>query len=468
MSQTVKDTLVLGDTHKVDPATVHIGPGEKFGYGLGDAGGTIITALIGNFLTFFYTDIFGLTPAIVGTLFLVLRVFDAVTDPMMGVISDKTHSRFGRFRPWQLWMAIPVAIVGIMTFSVPDVSYTMKVVYAFITYMMLSISYTAINVPYCALISTMTTNPKEVVQCQAWRFVLTGIAGAMVSVGLPWFVGLFDKQQTALGYRYGVMILCALAAVMFIWCFAAVKERVSISAMGNFSFKEHIHNIRKNDQLLLMLFMSFFLINIFNVRGGGYMYFIHYALQGSSSYTAIFFAMVTAGGVIGPLTVNYLTKMIDIKKLYMYLNLFLALYSAAMFLLPVGVHSQMLWLGIIFIYHILLGITLPLHFSLMAFADDYGRWKTGISSSGLTFAFNLFFIKLAWASSAAIISFTLVIIAYHPGLANQTSKSITGIVSIETFIPAIIHLILALIIARSKLDTHLMDKVSQQIKPQQA
>lgn len=468
MSQAAQNTLVLGDAHKVDPATVHIRASEKFGYGLGDAGGTIITALIGNFLTFFYTDIFGLTPAIVGMLFLVLRVFDAITDPLMGVVADKTHSRFGRFRPWQLWIAIPIAIVGIMTFSVPDVSYTMKVLYAFVTYMLLSICYTAINVPYCALISTMTTNHKEVIQCQSWRFVLTGIAGAMVAVGLPWFVGHFDANQAALGYRYGVMILCGCAAVMFIWCFVSVKERVSVSTMGRFSFKEHIKSIRKNDQLLLMLFMSFFLINIFNIRGGGYMYFINYALQGSTSYTSIFFAMVTAGGILGPLTVSYLTRIIELKKLYMYLNLLLAIYSAAMFLLPIGAHSQMLWLGIIFVYHFLLGITLPLHFSLMAFADDYGRWKTGVSSSGLNFAFNLFFIKLAWASGAAIVSLILVIIAYQPGLANQTTQSISGMVCIETFIPAVIHLILALLIAKSKLDMPLMDKITQQIKPQHA
>ncbi|EHT99639.1 glycoside-pentoside-hexuronide family sugar transporter [Pantoea stewartii subsp. stewartii DC283] len=180
---------------------------EKIGYGLGDAGGTVITCLITNFLTFFYTDVFGLTPALVGTLFMVLRIFDAISDPVMGVIADRTHSRWGRFRPWQLWIALPVGIIGTLTFTAPALSMDMKLVWAFATYLLLSLSYTAINVPYCALINTMTTRHSEVLSCQSWRFVLCGVAGFLVSVGLPWLVAELGKGNAVLGYRAGVGIL---------------------------------------------------------------------------------------------------------------------------------------------------------------------------------------------------------------------------------------------------------------------
>ena len=109
---------------------------EKIGYGLGVAGGTVITCLIMNFLTFFYTDVFGLTPALVGTLFIALRVFDAISDPVMGVIADRTQSRWGRFRPWQLWVALPIGIVGVLTFTVPDASMGVKIAWAFGTYLL--------------------------------------------------------------------------------------------------------------------------------------------------------------------------------------------------------------------------------------------------------------------------------------------------------------------------------------------
>ncbi len=442
--------------------------GEKFGYGLGDAGGTIITGLIGNFLTFFYTDIFGLTPAIVGVLFMTLRIFDAVTDPMMGIVADRTRSKYGRFRPWQLWIALPIGLVGILTFTVPEISYNLKVLYAFVTYMLLSLCYTAINVPYCALINTMTTDHKEVISCQSWRFVLTGGTGVLVSVGLPWFVGLFDANQQAMGYQYGVSILCLIAVVMFLWCFATVRERTPVESLGKISFKDHIKSIKQNDQLILMLVMSFLLITIFNTRGGAYMYFINYVLGGTSGYTSMFFAMVTAGLVIGPILVNYLTKVIDPKNLYLYTNVVLGIYSLVMYFIPANDTTQTLWLGVIFCYSVLLGFTLPLHFSLMAFADDYGQWKTGVRSSGLNFAFNLFCIKLAWASSAVIISAMLVWVSYEPGLENQTEASVSGITALESFIPAIIHLALAFMIAKTKLDNQLMTRIGLDLKKQMA
>ena len=463
MNNTLQEPLLtdgkIGDNRKKQ-----IGLHEKFGYGLGDAGGTVITGLIGNFLTFFYTDIFGLTPAIVGILFMTLRVFDAITDPVMGIIADKTRSRFGRFRPWQLWIALPIGIVGIMTFTVPEVSYTLKVIYAFVTYMLLSVCYTAINVPYCALINTMTTDHKEVIDCQTWRFVLCGGAGVLVSVGLPWFVGFFDASEQALGYQYGVSILCVIAVVMFLWCFLSVKERIPVSSMGNFTFKDHLKSIRQNDQLILMLAMSFMLINVFNTRGGAYMYFINYVLEGDSSYTSLFFAMITAGLVIGPVIVGKLTRIFDPKTLYLNTNIFLGIYSLAMMMFPATSQNQDIWLGIIFIYSLILGFTLPLHFSLMAFADDYGQWKTGVRSSGLNFAFNLFFIKLAWASSAAIISLVLVLVAYQPGLDNQTPESLVGISMIQSAIPAVIHFILAIMIYKSKLNMKLMKEISADLK----
>ncbi len=128
---------------------------EKICYGFGDAGGTIVTGLIANFLTFYYTDVFGLAPGIVGVLFLSLRIFDAVSDPLIGIMADRTSTRWGRFRPYLLWTAIPVGLSCFLTFQAPDFSYDGKVAYAAITYFLLALSYSLNNVPYCALITRM-------------------------------------------------------------------------------------------------------------------------------------------------------------------------------------------------------------------------------------------------------------------------------------------------------------------------
>ncbi|MEF3109235.1 MFS transporter [Raoultella sp. WB_B2P2-3] len=437
---------------------------EKVGYGLGDAGGTVITCLIMNFLTFFYTDVFGLTPALVGTLFLALRVFDAISDPIMGVLADRTQSRWGRFRPWQLWIAVPIGIIGVLTFTVPDASMGVKIAWAFGTYLLLSMSYTAINVPYCALINTMTTRHSEVISCQAWRFVLCGVAGFLVSVGLPWLVKALGQGNTAQGYQYGVGILCAIAVVMFLCCFFWVRERVSLDMMGKFTLREHIAGLRKNDQLLLMLVMSFLLINVFNIRGGGYMYFITYVLEGSTGYTSLFFTMVTFASIFGSVIINLLSRRFDTVRLYYYTNLVLAALAIAMWFLPTGQAYQTLWLVAILGNGIILGFTLPLHFSLMAFSDDYGEWKTGVRSSGMNFAFNLFFIKLAWASSAGIISLIFIYVAYQPGAGNQTALSLSGIASMETLLPALFHLLLAFSIRACKLNNPMMARIATDLR----
>ncbi|MCU6670991.1 MFS transporter [Enterobacteriaceae bacterium H4N4] len=452
----------------VADASDDISTREKIGYGLGDAGGHCISDLISGFLLFFYTDIFGISPAIVGVMFIILRVVDAVSDPVMGILADKTRSRWGRFRPWQLWTAVPLAIIGILTFTVPDLSPEMKIVWAFGTYFLLSVGYTANNVPYCAMINAMTNRHDQVISCQSWRFVLSGIAGFLVSVGLPLMVTWFGGGDAAKGYQYGVTVLCGIGMVMFLLCFLWVKERVPMSVVGQFTIREHLSGLRKNDQLILMLLMSFLLVNILCIRGGGYMYFISYVLQGSTVYMSLFFGMVTLASILGAVIVNKLSRRVDMVKLYSGTNLLLAAFGFGMWFLPSGAQYQTLWLVVIFINNMVLGFTLPLHFSIMAFADDYGEWKNSVRSSGMNFAFNLFCIKLSWASSGGIISLILFLVAYRPGLENQTEASLQGISLLQSVVPAIFHLLLALSLRWCQLNNPMMTRISSDLRQRHA
>ncbi|MFB5640673.1 MFS transporter [Kluyvera ascorbata] len=456
--------MTIADNLDTDVQTVDAGETlstrEKIGYGLGDAGGHCISDLISGFLLFFYTDVFGLSPAIVGAMFFTLRIFDAVSDPVMGVIADRTRSRWGRFRPWQLWTAVPLGVIGILTFTVPDMSANMKIAWAFGTYFLLSIGYTANNVPYCALINAITNRHDQVMSCQSWRFVLSGIAGFLVSVGLPWMVEFFGQGNLAKGYQYGVTVLCTIGMVLFLLCFFWVKERVPLSLAGNFTLREHLAGLRKNDQLLMMLIMSFLLVNILCIRGGGYMYFISYALEGGAGYMSMFFGILTISGIAGAVIVNPLSRRIDMVRLYYWTNLVLVAFGIGMYFLPVGPHYQLLWLVCIAVNSVIQGFTLPLHFSIMAFADDYGEWKTGVRSSGMNFAFNLFFIKLSWASSGGIISLILIMVAYQPGLGNQTPASIYGIRLLQSLVPALFHFVLAMCLLKCRLNGSMMKRIS--------
>jgi len=435
---------------------------EKIGYGFGDAGGTVITGLISNFLTFFYTDVFGITPALVGTLFLVLRVVDAVSDPLIGIVADRTKTRWGQFRPFLFWTAVPLALIGFLTFTVPHIAYHWKVVYAVITYFLLSFLYSLNNVPYCALISKITNDPKEVLSLQSFRFALSGAAGFAVAVGLPVLVEHLGKGDVAKGYQMGVGILCLMAFVMFIICFSTVRERVGASTASNFSISESLKKIRQNDQLILTFIMSLLLISIFNTKGGAAMYFITYVLHGNATYTSLFFGLATFGGISGSILVQLFTKKFEVKDIYFYVNILLAIGHFAVYFVPSTAPN--VWLALVFICCVIFGFTLPLHFTLVAFADDYGEWKTGMRSSGMNFAFNLFFVKLAWAVAGVIVSGVLVFVSYKAGPEHQTAMSLTGITLLSTVIPGILHLLLALTIRRFKIDSAFVEKMASDYK----
>ncbi|KAB7767428.1 MFS transporter [Xanthomonas maliensis] len=436
---------------------------ERIGYGLGDAGGTVVTCLIMSFLTFFYTDVVGLDAASVGVMFLAVRVFDAFADPVMGLLADRTHSRWGRYRPWQLWMAVPLGIAGVLAFTAPPLAGDGRLAWACLTYLLLSICYTAANVPYCALINAMTAERADTVASQSWRFTLCGLAALLVSVGLPWLVTVFGHGDTARGYQAGVAVMCALAAAMLLVCFASVRERVPLPAPAPFSLRRHLAAVVGNDQLLLLTLMSFLLINVMNLRGGGYLYFIHYVLGGDAGYTSLFLGLVALAAIAGALLVAPLARRVDTLRLYLHLNVVLAALALAMWFLPTGPARQVLWLVTIFANGTLLGMTLPLHFSVMAFADDYGAWKTGQRVSGLNFAVNLLAIKLAWAASAGIIALVLHLCSYRAGVA-QAALARHGITALETLLPAGLHLSLAIVIRFCRLD----DARMQQIAAEQA
>lgn len=431
---------------------------EKVCYGLGDAGGTIVTGLIANFLTFYYTDVFGLAPGIVGILFLSLRVFDAISDPLIGMMADRTSTRWGKFRPYLLWTAVPVGLSCFLTFQSPDLGYDGKVAYAAATYFLLALSYSFNNVPYCALITRMTDSAREGVACQSVRFALVAIASFVVSVGLPIMVRHFGGTDIARGYRDGVAILSLAAVAMFLICFLFVRERVPVTGAEEAPLRVAIANTLKNDQLRLTFVMTLLLIGIFNTKGGAALYFITYVLGGDATYQALFFGVATAGGFLGSIVVQLFTRRFDVKTVYVWVNLILVAGHVAAFFVP-GDYPTV-WLVLVGLCCVVLGCTLPLHFTLIQLADQYGEWKLGMRSSGMSFAFNQFFVKLAWALAGALISGVLVIVSYRAGAGNQTPLSLAGIKLLSTIIPGVMHLALALTASRLILNRATIDRMT--------
>ena len=198
---------------------------DKIGYGLGDMASALVWQTATLFLAYFYTDVFGLPAAIMGTMFLVVRAVDAFVDPCIGALVDRTQTRHGRFRPWLLWFAIPFGVSCIITFYVPDAGATAKILYACVTYAILSFIYSAINVPYCAMPGALTMDPHERHSLQSWRFGLSFIGGLIVTViALP-LVAHLGAGNDQKGYFYAMSMMGVLGIFLFFGCFFMTRER---------------------------------------------------------------------------------------------------------------------------------------------------------------------------------------------------------------------------------------------------
>ena len=204
---------------------MHLTMKDKIGYGLGDTACGFVWQATMFLLAYFYTDVFGLSAGIMGTLFLVSRVLDAVTDPLMGLLVDRTRTRHGQFRPFLLWGAIPFGIVCMLTFYTPDFSANGKIIYACVTYILLTLVYTFVNVPYCAMPGVITADPKERHALQSWRFFLAAAGSLAISgIALP-LVGIIGRGNEQLGY-FGAMCVLGLSGVVLLYvCFFTTKER---------------------------------------------------------------------------------------------------------------------------------------------------------------------------------------------------------------------------------------------------
>ena len=412
---------------------------EKIGYGMGDAGCNIIFGAIMLFVNYFYTDIFGLAPALVGVLLLSVRVIDAVTDPIMGAMADRTRSKYGRFRPWLLWIAFPYALFSVLMFTTPEWTYNSKVIYAFVTYFLLSLTYTAINIPYCSLGSVITNDPQERVACQSYRFVLVGIATLLLSLTLLPMADWFGGEDKAKGYQMAMTVLAIIGMCMFLFCFATVRERVKPAVQTNDELKKDLKDVWKNDQWVRILLLTLCNVCPGFIRMAATMYYVTWVMQQSTHFATLFISFGVVGMMIGSMLAKVLTDR----------------------WCP---HATMMIMVLYFLLNILHQIPSPLHWSLMADVDDYGEWKTGKRITGISFSGNLFFLKVGLAIAGAMVGFLLSWYGYDAGAKQQSASAINGIVLLFSVIPGVGYLITAGVVRMLKVNREFMRQIQSDLE----
>ncbi|OLF73534.1 sugar transporter [Pseudoalteromonas haloplanktis] len=428
---------------------------EKIAYGLGDTASNIIFQTVMLFLTFFYTDIFGISPAVVGTLFLVVRVIDAVTDPIMGALTDATHTKYGSYRPYLLWLAIPFAVISVITFTTPEMDDTNKIIYAFVTYTLLMLVYTAINIPYSALGGVLSGNPNERVSIQSYRFVFGMLGGLLVtSCTLP-LVKWFGNGNNEMGYQLTMLVMSCLGVVLFLICFRYTKERVS-NPPHKLSLKTQLHVLWQNQPFKILCMAALVLLTSMVLRTTLAIYYVKYVL-GKEDLITEFVTLGMIGNILGCACAQPLSKRLDKKAAYVYLQYISAILSCIAFFVP-NEHVLLAFL-VYFLWCFFTQMATPLLWAKMADTIDYGVWQNGLRLTGLVYASIVFFIKLGLALGGAIAGWLL---AYYQYQANVELSEATknGILTSFTLYPAIGSVLVALIMSKYSLDNKTIKKIT--------
>ncbi|MDO6561077.1 glycoside-pentoside-hexuronide (GPH):cation symporter [Paraglaciecola chathamensis] len=431
---------------------------EKIAYGLGDTASNIVFQSVMLFLSFFYTDIFGISPAVVGTLFLVVRIFDAVTDPLMGAMTDRTKTKYGKFRPYLLWLAFPFGVISVLAFTTPDFSEQGKVIYAFATYALLMIAYTAINIPYSALGGVITGDPKERVSVQSYRFVFGMLGGLIVTAFTLPLVEWFGAGDKAKGYQLTIAAMSVVGVLMFLVCFAGTKERVAAPKQDS-TFKQDMASLWKNDQWRILSTVAFFVLVGMVMRNTLAIYYVKYFLLREDLITA-FITLGMIGNIIGCAAAPSVVKRVCKIKVYTSVLFIAALICIASYWIQAD--QWILAFVVYFIGNIFLQMGTPLLWAKIADTVDYGQFKTGIRITGMTYSSVVFFIKLGLALGGAIVGWLLAYYGYQADT-PQSPEAVQGILLSFTIFPAVAFIIVSWVMSRYKLNDNKVTEIQRAI-----
>ena len=412
---------------------------EKVGYGLGDTAANFIFQTMVMFQLVFYTDTFGITAAAAGTLLVVVRIWDAIFDPIMGAVADRTSTRWGKFRPWVLWTAVPFGIMGFLTFVTPDLSPIGKLIYAYGTYIVLMAVYSANNLPYSALSGVMTGDLGERTSLSSYRFVCAMIAQLVIQgLALP-MVHHFGQGDSAKGYQYTIGIFSALAVVLFFITFATTRERIQPAPDQTASTRQHFADLGKNGPWIAMSVLTFILFITLSMRGSVVLYYFKYYV-GRENLFSLFNVLGTTATIIG----IFFSKGLALR--YGKRNVFIGglagttLFTAAFLPLPPSAVTLMFAAEILrqFVY----GFTIPLLWAMMADVADYSEWKNRRRATGIVFSAIVFALKAGLGFGGAITAYVLAHYGYLPNV-DQTAGALAGIRYTMSIFPAITFAICA-------------------------
>lgn len=455
--------------------TQKVSLGEKIGYSLGDGSANLVFQMMMMFQLFFYTDVFGIKATAAGMILLVARVFDAFVDPMVGIISDRTNTRWGKYRPWILWTAIPFALFFILAFSTPDLSERGKILYAGITYIMLMSIYSFNNTPYSSLGGVMTSDIKERTSISSIRFVTATIATFIVQgLTLP-LVTKFGHGNAQKGWASTILLFASVVVVLLVITFFTTKERIKPPVNQKTPIKQDFKDIISNRPWKAMFALTLFLFVTLSMWGSSMSYYFNYvvdkdalfnflrhfglvadagqsygALHGflnafgliASNNSQVFAVGFSLFNMIGQLVTllgviflsGWLSGIFGKRNVFIICLALTALFTALFFIVPTNN------IGMIFIINILKSLayapTIPLLWAMMGDVADHSEWVNNRRATGFVFAGIVFALKAGLGIGGAICGSIIDSFGFVPN-AVQSATAIVGIRLTASVIPAV-------------------------------
>jgi GPH family glycoside/pentoside/hexuronide:cation symporter len=467
---------------------------EKVGYAMGDAAANLVWRGALAYLAVFYTDTFGLTAAAAAMLFLVVRLSDGVTDIIMGMIADRTNTKWGKFRPWILWSTPFLAIFMVLSFTTPDLSYTGKLIYAYVTYIGLTLAYTLNNVPYSALMGVMTPSDTERTSLSGFRFAGAFAGGLLVMGFLPDLVAYFGDGNDAMGYQYAMYLFAAILIVLMVITFASTKERITPAIDVSISLKSEIHDLFKNLPFIILPLLSMtlffyyrdiysgiffvivmvsmwliiqrlikrpadsisgtqrdmvdlitnkpwlillgigFLTMMFNgIKYGTIAYYFKYQV-GDELMVGKYFIALLVISILGALSTDYLSRKLGKRKLFIVSLIFSGLLTVSFYWVPKGNLIAIFVLGCS--AEFFAAIMPTLFFTMLGDSADYSEWKNGRRATGLIYSAGTFVQKTGGGFAGALVLVVLAGYGYDGMDKTTIEASLPGMQLLMSWIPA--------------------------------
>ena len=428
---------------------------EKLGYGLGDTASHFVWDMVGFWLLFFYTDVYRIPAAAAGTIMMVARFWDMAIDPVIGIVSDRTQTRWGKFRPYILFGAVPYAVLSILTFTTPNFGETGKIIYAGATYVLLMTAYAAVNLPYSSLAAVMSSDTYERAGLNTYRFICAFI-GQLVVTGLALTLAkYFGGGDKAMGFQHTVILFGVLSLVFFFITFMTTRERVQPSTALRSSLKEDLKNLFKNQPWIILACVGIISFIMFAIQNAAIAYYFKYYI-GKEESVQLFNVVGTIALIVALPLSKPLARRFGNRNVFIASSILSGLCFAAIYL-P-GKND----IAAIYVLNILAKMAyapaVPLLWTMIADTADYSEWKSGRRATGLYFSAATFAQKAGWGIGAAIAGWLLTVFHYVPD-AVQTASALLGIKLLVSVIPGVLYMSCALFMIFYAIDARTTDRM---------